>query len=385
MYDTTNLTYSFGRGALSQPVQGIPSWAFDEMVTKLYDAGTSQFNNDAFEAQVFDGNSRLVTSYTGTWVAGVWDTTNRMTREYTNNDVTTLYSDTKTTGTWEPGVKTVFTYSNDGILTQLAQCWDDVQNIYQDDYLNTNTYVSGNVTENYTQHWDGTAWQPYSRVTYTYSGNNVTSFISESYMSGVWLQTQKVEYDYNTDNDMIEQRGYIWNTGAWQLMDKRVYTHDNNHNILTQEYYMWNSGLNDFTGAWRAEYQYNSSNLVEISTMKTLWTNNQFGLGTNDPKRFFYFEQYDPASAGTITRQNTPVSIFPNPANGTIYIKLQSVQTQAFGVTIFDATGKAVRHWNEAPTTLYQKQVNVEDLPAGNYFLRIDNRPQEAVPFTILK
>jgi hypothetical protein len=68
-----------------------------------------------------------------------------------------------------------------------------------------------------------------------------------------------------------------------------------------------------------------------------------------------------------------PAAVWPNPANGQVWLRLPSVPAGAVGLGLYDATGKLVHRWardTDTPGTL-QTQLDLPPLAAGLYSLRV--------------
>jgi PKD repeat protein len=77
-----------------------------------------------------------------------------------------------------------------------------------------------------------------------------------------------------------------------------------------------------------------------------------------------------PVSAPTI-KENSLISIFPNPNNGSFTITLPFTITNEIAITIYNALGQEV--WKSTAKTLYEKSINVSssNLQAGFYIIVI--------------
>lgn len=71
-------------------------------------------------------------------------------------------------------------------------------------------------------------------------------------------------------------------------------------------------------------------------------------------------------STGISSKKNIEFSIYPNPANEILHIKgISNIQT----IKIYSSEGKLVK---EIKTPI-EKKINIENLPAGSYFIQINN------------
>jgi hypothetical protein len=64
------------------------------------------------------------------------------------------------------------------------------------------------------------------------------------------------------------------------------------------------------------------------------------------------------------------VTVFPNPAGESIKIQFKSAIDKEILISLLDAQGKLVRT-DQIEATVLVKQINLQDLPAGVYYLRL--------------
>lgn len=64
------------------------------------------------------------------------------------------------------------------------------------------------------------------------------------------------------------------------------------------------------------------------------------------------------------------VKVFPNPASDNVNIKFESPVEGEISLTIIDAQGRLIKTDFIEPAML-EKQINLQDLPAGIYYLRL--------------
>ena len=77
-------------------------------------------------------------------------------------------------------------------------------------------------------------------------------------------------------------------------------------------------------------------------------------------------------SAGEIITDNFEVSVYPNPAHNTLYLQA-ALKSTTLQMQILNSLGLIVKNFPNAkiPTGYYSKQLDISDLTAGIYFLKI--------------
>jgi hypothetical protein len=64
------------------------------------------------------------------------------------------------------------------------------------------------------------------------------------------------------------------------------------------------------------------------------------------------------------------VKIYPNPASDVVNIGFETAVESVIGITILDSHGRLVKT-DKVEATMTEKQINMQDLPAGIYYLRL--------------
>lgn len=76
---------------------------------------------------------------------------------------------------------------------------------------------------------------------------------------------------------------------------------------------------------------------------------------------------------------NDKLSIYPNPANTTLNVKMEIEQSADTKLKIFDLTGKVVKDLSKElvfENDGYKASLDISDLSAGIYFVRIEQKDQ---------
>ena len=154
--------------------------------------------------------------------------------------------------------------SHDDFPTLLyAFDWDTLGSAWDSTARNTYTYLpNGDLVEGYSEQYNGTFFEPYTRQRNTYSGLTTTSITEQ------------------------------WNGAAWQNISKFENSTDNFGNGTLSLYYFWNTTQWDTTFGNRSTYQYVLTDKVAQSTIEA-WNQNtrQWDIA--------YLEQYSwPNTAG---------------------------------------------------------------------------------------
>ena len=82
------------------------------------------------------------------------------------------------------------------------------------------------------------------------------------------------------------------------------------------------------------------------------------------------------ASTGVEEFASKSVSIYPNPATDILYIH-QSIINNSFGISIYNQQGTIIKQQNLPAATT--NSIEISSLPAGVYYLRINNSTAPAI------
>ena len=323
--------------------------------------------------------------------------------------------------------KQEFFYDSDRNLTQRnAYTWDSDKNQWfyniKDEYrydaighrtleteyywnVGSNSWINGPkseyiynpngnlITSNYYQ-WNSNSkqWETCGIDEYEYDSNgNQVQMIYRIWNndSSRWINNSKVERTYNATGDLILSVNYGWNSffNRWSNYRKYEITYDDYRNFTQSISYNWKYGNN-----WYAEekYVFNYNNLYSyenlviplmlrgysrdwiflcetdfnhmITSSYSCWTIGQNKFGRPSRETYFYSEK---AISGVPENHDSPIKIYPNPANDYI-----TVETDIFGTSkleLFDIQGSKVFSLDISGN----KQISVSQLKTGLYFYRV--------------
>ncbi|MBS1689976.1 MAG: T9SS type A sorting domain-containing protein, partial [Bacteroidetes bacterium] len=137
----------------------------------------------------------------------------------------------------------------------------------------------------------------------------------------------------------------------------------------------------------RAENAYNSDNFVTTYTTTTWDTTASSWVQKNsDQQSRYYYEAYTGLLVNNTNNINCDLSLYPSPASSYINIDLKWDNTQPCLLAIYDMNGKLYKQWQTTAGNSYHASVPVNQLPAGNYILEVQNdKGQTAKQFSIVR
>lgn len=365
--DSTNYIYSTGRGGFTRidDPNNDESINFDESYTYLYNPSAGLYDNRLHRQQQFDGNDKVTMLTYRVWKLSnaAWKDSSRYVYTYSadGKQMTSNVLQQWIQGGWNNSVPSILTYDTKNNVTQVSSVGYTASFTYDPD---------DNLTSLTDQVWDaGSSSLIYNtRKSYTYTTGKVATYKLEKWSAQTsgWVNIENWVYTYigNNVETITEQH---WN-GAWVNYAKREYTYDGNNNKLSENIQIWDAGSSAYINSKRKTFEYNSYNQPTLITNYT-WDNvSAWVFALNDEQLRLYYGYYSPTIVANTSKSES--SLYPVPAVDKINLQIRWNTPQAFSISIIDMRGVVVRQWQESATMNYAKELNVSDMPAGNYVLR---------------
>lgn len=248
---------------------------------------------------------------------------------------------------------------------------------------NSNNNIQSRVisTPNAPQSW-------YEENMYLYKQNGLLDSIITlgDYVAGTALDTISiVVFVYNSNNDIIEQRMYDKDQHGfvgWKHVHTQMLSYNSSGlrsaDTLYYDYYKYNPNSQGIIKRALREYQYDANGIVNEYQVK-YWdsTNSMWGDGVDSlygPSMRVVSNYDSTLSINNISANNADVKIYPVPAHGIMTINTTLPNSEPFEVGIYDIQGVLMRSWEEAGAINYTRTITTDDLPAGNYVLKISGK-----------
>lgn len=333
-----NYTYDTNNNLLSETY-----YFFYDDVWTTYDKNVYTYNaNNKAVTQTYQNfeNNQFVNNYRSNY-----------TYNASNKLITILDQDWDGTS-WTSQAKTDITYNGNLFLNVITKQWDGTQ--YVNDYKSTPTYTGTNATEWLNQLWDGTMWVTSSKTILTYNTNNkITNYKTQTWNGSVWEDEENFVYTLATNGNRLSQVNSLFG----ELDGQRDYTYDSTASMSN-----FGNPFKDKTGIDYVfqDFPYVNKILNEVDSYYDTNTSS-FTLGSRTT-----YNYTDSLPLSRKDFQTNKISIYPNPA--TTIIALSGL-TSSEKVTIYNLLGSKVYEGSIAEN----KNINVENLPSGLYFLSFEN------------
>ncbi len=371
--DSAQYNYSAGRGGdLTHPMK------FDNSTKWTYDTGV--YTNSWNYIQRFDINNNDTAN-----IAQYWDGSTSTWVPYSNtlkmynssNKMTTKIQQSWSGSSWFPVARNVYSYDLAGRMIV-----DQFQVYVMGTYVPTSqrTYyydgVTGRLINETTQDYVSSTWVYSNAWDYTYTSTNQPLTVTMKTWNGSgWTPSTLYTNTYNTSGDMTYRLFQVFQTidSTWKDDSLHIYSGFVSH-LPTSDIVQHND-----TGSWNNivhyTYTYNSYNQMTTSTGISWNTPSsifEFALG--DPKRYYFYGTYTPSTANVknVSANGGEANVYPVPAQSVLNVDLKWNVAQTADITIFDAQGRVVRHWETPSSTSYTSSVSLDNMSAGVYFLSIN-------------
>ncbi|MEP7317156.1 MAG: T9SS type A sorting domain-containing protein [Panacibacter sp.] len=186
--------------------------------------------------------------------------------------VQTLVQDTWDGTTWQPATRITYSYdANCLTVSLLLESWDIGSGTWNNYILNSYTNnPDGTVAEALTQSWNGgtSTWVNQSRTTYTYTGfGKQATSISEYWQNNKWKNASRVTNTYDGSNYLINQLTEISLGGSnWINGSQTLYTNNPNGSISQAIVQGWDFVFSQWKDQSRLTYTYYNNDPTKILT-----------------------------------------------------------------------------------------------------------------------
>ncbi len=366
-----------------------PAWTIQKYTYQSFDS-----KNNTTQAIVLQGAAKDSLTKTDYTYTSANDTSSIITYNYRRK-------------VWVPDVKTENTYDASRRIQTIARYkWDDFKKVWNgENYKQLFNYNStGNIADIVRQKWTSAtaSWSDFYKDTYVYNGTQLTEIYSQTWNGTTWLNNGKIRYNYTAG--LIDSTEYLSysSTSGWVSGSKYKYTYNAASLCDTEWIYQYSTTQAQI----KIMYQYNTKNLRtellqqewtgsqwenrhknnmtydsldnETTHIQNSWENGMWKYSSGNFKIALYFDLYNPdvevSIPEQITTEQQKLSLFPIPTANSINVHTDWKEPQPFTISITNLEGKIIKQWNEAPCEVYNKTVSLTGLPSGNYILNLTGK-----------
>jgi hypothetical protein len=364
-------TYVFGNMRGGVPDVDNPmddeSILFDESITYSNENGTG-FQPIQRRKQTYNSSDKVHILTYGSWrgASSVWFDSLRYVYRYENDKMVESGLEIPFNGNgWVTHVTSLMVYNGNKVVEMNATNYK----------MKFEYDASENLVLFTDAQWDAaaSAWVNKERSTYTYAGTEMVSHNKEVWdaQTGQWKFERRKEYAYN-GNHVTSIVEYYYAQSSWQRDTKHLYSYNNNNDKDVETIQTWNPATNTFVNSKQVVYKYNNYFMPTAITDYT-WDKGMAGWThiMGDKEYTYYYEAVFPSSVAKTDIEPNTLSIYPVPAAANVNIDVNFEQVQQSNISLHDMRGAIVRQWSEPATNTLHKQLDVNDIPAGNYYVTV--------------
>lgn len=259
---------------------------------------------------------------------------------------------------------------------------------WRNDYIHSFTYSGANITSQTVQTWDNTntQWVNSTKKDITYGGSGPLKFENRNWSVGnnSFLLNDRGTYTYSGSKvtELLEQ--YTTDNGStWDNSKKYTYIYIGAN---TRPDTMMEQTWDPFSNLWNntRKYAYTYNTYGQVTSIITLSWNNAWIATSSDDKTNYYYDLH-PTSVATTKGQDNNISLYPVPAGNNLKVQVGTQIGQVLHYSLTGLNGAVVKTWTAMNTGLAQ-DVNISELPAGNYFMVVhDGQNVSTKQFTVVK
>ncbi len=380
--DSITYNYSFGRSGELSPDLGDEYVQFETSVTYLFNTATQQNYPRFRRYQDFDNAGKSVSYNCQKWDFGFsnWKDSARYFYTYNGSQQVSSTSFDLWYGSagWVPHVYYNNLFNPDGSIAEMNS------NIYRIAF----TYDIYGYLQQQTEQVKITPSSPFSNLQkniFTYAaGNQIPDTqITQKWVNGAW-ENQERRVNIFSANQLIETITFTWDN-TWIPAVKSIFTYDVLGNKVEELVQVMLSNAT-FENAERSIWSYNAENQPVLFQTET-WNEQDSSWTSTDGDVLyrFHYEIFNPAAIKDL-KAIADVVLFPVPANDVVHLKVAFSKPQQSIVQVYDMQGREVFQSVEGINSILLKDVPVQSFPAGQYFISVKGKEEEAHrTFTIVR
>jgi hypothetical protein len=350
------------------------------LIYQFWNTMTNSWNNITKIVIHFDdqGNEVFQGYYLWDQEAWVLDFGSQMDYEYDTQDrVLSITYSYYMGNVWYPYWRDLFEYEfNDLLSAMTEQYWDSWENDWVNDYREEYLYANNEWSELFGYYWDdwGEEWIPdmwaKDIVWVDFSAFLWAEVTILEYDGMNWVNSERGFASYNALNMPLVIQFEIWFGGAWVNDWKVTWEYDSFYNITLMKEEMWSGiGWEVYWGE-RYIYEYDEFDNIAVEYFEEYYYWVKFW------EKVYKLESWyeDVTGIQPVHNESFSINVFPNPAGNMVNIQLDDyVPGLPVYYQMLDITGRTVMSGQHDSNGGGSVQLNIQDIPAGVYILRVES------------
>ncbi len=203
------------------------------------------------------------------------------------------------------------------------------------------------------------------------AAGNTSEYYIFTWNNNNWKMDQVWQYSYSPAGniDVITKKKWSGSSFVNNLIETFDYAGDDLVADVTDR---WNTTTNAYDHATKLSWTYNqNSQPTQLNTFS--WLNGNWTTTTADYQIVWEYQTFFPTAVYDLNN-DVNTSVYPIPAEQSVNIALSWKNVQPFNIAIADMTGKTLKQWDESAIKEYHKNIPVDDMPSGNYFVVLTSK-----------
>ncbi|QHL87686.1 T9SS type A sorting domain-containing protein [Nibribacter ruber] len=376
-------TYSWGSNGWNASYKSTYTYNANGQVTQLITTDGSSNTNQTKTTFAYDPATKQLTEYMFYyWENGAWALQygNKHVLTITNNRVTQEIYQSYEEGTWKNLEKETYAYNSAGKPVEIVY-YEMVDGSWVPEDKTLAEYAGGSalpttVTE---QEYNGTTWVNDEReinivwddasklsTTNWRDWNDIGGEYQE-FVEGAWVNVDKRATVFQENGSYIETWSE-WVNNAWVASDRDVVVFDAKGNEISNQSEEWENNAWVITWGMKFQHTYNTTNDITETIVQRYDTDES----SSTYKTYQNSERYVYSNFQTVLAARKELElahvVYPNPVQDRITIKLDN--TAGGTLHVLSLTGQKMLS-AQLNKTVASQEIQVDQLPAGNYILQI--------------
>ncbi len=335
----------------------------------------SHWANNVKYVYTYTADSKLNSKLQQSWTSNAWKDEEFEKVQYNaNGDVISYVNANNYSNTLDSNTKVIYSYNSQGDIEEMVNYyWDNNnwENLYKTELI----YTGGLITKGILKGWDDItlSWEVEQEVELSYNSNNQITMILTKDIDSQNNATPdyRTRYTYHSSNQIESINDQYWDNGNWVYESREEYSYNTNN--LLSEYITneWDDALQQFEKKERYQYQYNSNDqITDISSQGWNGSNWDYQINYYAKARLHYG---DPTGLSKNLGLNDALTLYPNPANEKLNIKMNAASVEYVRIT--DINGKVVFE-NKNKLQAAEISIPTDNLSNGVYFVEVESKGQ---------
>ena len=338
-------------------------------------------DGDSYSQFTYNSEQKLIQKIEQKKEGGVWVNNRREVTDFDGDgNMNSHLVESWDGSNWVLTVGYQYNYSFDSdmrLSTLLTRIWSRESDSWINSEQVTYSYHEDNalIIGLLTKSWSDGVWVNNSNIRQDYTGDKINEVWMSGWKDNAWLESTNIRYQYSDYGSVTETNYTGAGDGNWNPSQRFVKNRDTHGNSILSTVEIF---VEDWMKLSGVEYvlTYDGDNLVERITKSFSrgipGTKGQSMGETWKNVRKEEFKDFASLSIWPVLFDEVSIDHFPNPARGSVCLRLKNLQGSNLILSVVELTGKLVHQEKlNVPANQSMHIVNLEHLPQGILIFQI--------------